>query len=93
MPGQTVTLHLDVPEFIGVERSTCPSWLLVAAHCSGLFARLKVNNVTAVCYPSSCKGGSLAVYHPQGGVFEVEEGAALALDTDSHFHHSRSVYL
>ena len=89
LPGQTVTLHLDVPEFIGVERSTCPSWLLVAAHCSGLFTRFRVNNVTAVCYPSSCKGGSLAVYHREGGVFPVEEGVALALDTDSHFHHSR----
>ena len=32
-----VCMHLDVPEFVGVERSTCPSWLLVAAHCSGLF--------------------------------------------------------
>merc|ERR1711971_1133730 len=90
LPGQTVTLHLDVPEFIGVERSTCPSWLLVAAHCSGLFARFRVNNVTAVCYPSSCKeGGSLAVYHQEGGVFPVEQRLALALDTDSHFHHSR----
>ena len=109
LAGQTVTLHLDVPEFFGLERSTCPSWLLVAAHCSRLFDRFslshfhfltgshcsqlfdrfRVNNVTAVCYPSSCKGGSLAVYHPEGGVFPVEKGLALALDTDSHFHHSR----
>ena len=89
LEGQTVTLHLDVPEFFGLERSTCPSWLLVAAHCSRLFDRFRVNNVTAVCYPSSCKGGSLAVYHPEGGVFPVEKGVALALDTDSHFHHSR----
>ena len=89
LAGQTVTLHLDVPEFFGLERSTCPSWLLVAAHCSQLFDRFRVNNVTAVCYPSSCKGGSLAVYHPEGGLFPVEKGVALALDTDSHFHHSR----
>jgi len=89
LPGQTVSLHLDVPEFFGLERSTCPSWLLVAAHCSGLFEKFRVNNVTAVCYPTSCKGGSLAVYHTEGGIFPVEKGVALALDTDSHFHHSR----
>ena len=119
--------------------------------------RFRVNNVTAICYPCSCIGGSLAVYHPEGdsdshdqrwlvivvitlwpmwvcllpkllhwglvcslpsdsywkcnidvdanhdsnvvkiiimihtegGVFNVERAAALVLDTDSHFHHSR----
>ena len=29
LPGQTVPLHLDVPEFYGIERSACPNWLLV----------------------------------------------------------------
>ena len=119
--------------------------------------RFRVNNVTAICYPRSCTGGSLAVYHPEGdsdshdqwwlvnvvimiwpmwvfllpkllhwgllcslpsdnywnyiidvdanhdcnvvkiinmihtegGVYNVERAAALVLDTDSHFHHSR----
>ena len=37
LPHLQVSMHLDVPEFVGVERSNCPSWLLVAAHCSGLF--------------------------------------------------------
>ena len=27
--------------------------------------------------------------HTEGGVFNVERAAALVLDTDSHFHHSR----
>ena len=62
LPGQTVNLHLDVPEFVGIDRSKCPSWLLVAANCSGLFASYSVRNVTAVCYPASSQGGELAVY-------------------------------
>ena len=27
--------------------------------------------------------------HTESGVFNVERAAALVLDTDSHFHHSR----
>ena len=68
-----VAMHLDVPEFLGVERSGCPSWLLVAAHCSALFPHSRVRNVTAVCYPSSSDGGTLAVYHPQGGLCQVRD--------------------
>merc|ERR1719239_1637064 len=89
LPGQTVPLHLDVPEFYGIERSSCPNWLLVAAHCSGLFSSLRVRNVTSVCYPATRHAGALAVYHPkQGGVHSVTAGTSLLLDTDSHFHHS-----
>ena len=80
LPGQTVPLHLDVPEFYGIERSSCPNWLLVryrleddkespilqvAAHCSGLFSSLRVRNVTSVCYPATRHAGALAVYHPK----------------------------
>lgn len=90
LPGQTVPLHLDVPEFHGIERSSCPNWLLVAAHCSGIFSPLRVRNVTSVCYPATRHAGALAVYHPdQGGVHNVTGGTALLLDTDSHFHHSQ----
>merc|ERR1711899_558171 len=90
VPGQTVPLHLDVPEFHGIERSSCPNWLLVAAHCSGIFSPLRVRNVTSVCYPATRTAGALAVYHPkQGGVHNVTGGTALLLDTDSHFHHSQ----
>ena len=62
LPGQTVNLHLDVPEFVGLDRSVTPSWLLVAAHCSGLFSSYEVKMVTAVCYPATARGGELAVY-------------------------------
>ena len=79
LPGQTVPLHLDVPEFYGIERSACPNWLLVikliknllkpmfqvAAHCSGLFSSVRVRNVTSVCYPATRHAGALAVYHPK----------------------------
>jgi len=89
LAGHTVCLHLDVPEFLGLDRSCCPSWLLVAAHCSGLFSKYRVRNVTCVCYPKSSEGGSLAVYHPtEGGVHRVEGATALVLDTDTYFHHS-----
>lgn len=89
LPGQTVPLHLDVPEFHGIDRSACPNWLLVAAHCSGLFSSSRVRNVTAVCYPATRLAGALAVYHPkQGGVHSVTRGTSLLLDTDSHFHNS-----
>jgi len=72
LPGQTVPLHLDVPEFYGIERSACPNWLLVAAHCSGLFSSVRVRNVTSVCYPATRHAGALAVYHPkQGGVHTI----------------------
>ena len=32
LPGQTVPLHLDVPEFHGIDRSACPNWLLVTCN-------------------------------------------------------------
>ena len=32
LPGQTVPLHLDVPEFHGIDRSACPNWLLVSCN-------------------------------------------------------------
>jgi len=90
LPGQSVKMHLDVPELRGVDRSTCPSWLLVAAKCSGLFSQYRVRNVTSVFYPKSAQGGALGAFSPElsGGVFPVEEGLAVVLDTDSCFHHS-----
>lgn len=88
LPGQNIEQHLDVPQFIGVDRSNCPSWLLVAAHCSGLFPERRVKNVTVVCYPALSKGGALAIYGDGGMVVPVVGGTGVALDTDSHFHQS-----
>ena len=64
LPGQSIQLHLDVPELLGVDRSNCPSWLLVAAHCSGLFTKHRVRNITSVFYPSTAHGGALGVFRP-----------------------------
>ena len=64
LPGQSIQLHTDVPELLGVDRSNCPSWLLVAAHCSGLFTKYRVRNVTSVFYPSTACGGELGVFTP-----------------------------
>eukprot|EP00090_Calanus_glacialis_P037713 TRINITY_DN6519_c0_g1_i3.p1 TRINITY_DN6519_c0_g1~~TRINITY_DN6519_c0_g1_i3.p1 ORF type:complete len:399 (+),score=111.23 TRINITY_DN6519_c0_g1_i3:157-1353(+) len=90
LPGQSIKIHLDVPELRGVDRSTCPNWLLVAAHCSGLFSEYRVRNVTSVFYPQTVQGGALCAFSPElsGQVFPVEEGLAVVLDTDSCFHHS-----
>ena len=64
MPGQSIKMHLDVPELSGVDRSKCPSWLLVAAKCSGLFTKYRVNNVTSVFYPQTSSGGSICAFSP-----------------------------
>mmetsp|Transcript_5087 Transcript_5087/g.9857 ORF Transcript_5087/g.9857 Transcript_5087/m.9857 type:complete len:414 (-) Transcript_5087:361-1602(-) len=65
LPGHVINMHLDVPEFDGLDRSTTPNWLLVAAHCSGLFDKYRVKNCTCVFYPRSTTGGSLAISPPQ----------------------------
>jgi len=92
MPGQSIKMHLDVPELSGVDRSKCPSWLLVAAKCSGLFTKYRVNNVTSVFYPQTSSGGAICAFSPAfdgtGKVYPVEEGLAVVLDTDSCYHHT-----
>lgn len=35
LPGHIINMHLDVPEYHGLDRSKTPTWLLVVAHCSG----------------------------------------------------------
>ena len=64
LPGHSIKMHLDVPELLGVDRSKCPSWLLVAAHCSGLFTDYRVKNVTSVFYPKTSHGGALCAFSP-----------------------------
>ena len=51
IPGNTIKLHVDTPDFSGLDRSQCPSWLLAVAHCSNLFTDSRVRNVTCVLYP------------------------------------------
>lgn len=62
LPGHIINLHLDVPEYHGLDRSKTPTWLLVVAHCSGLFDEHRVRNVTCVFYPKTSNGGALAAY-------------------------------
>jgi len=99
LPGQLIEMHLDVPEFRGVDRSKCPNWLLAAAHCSGLFVDKRVKNVTCVLYPAQSEGGALGVYVRGGQGIEVGQdavvpllgGNGIAVDAESCFHHSERV--
>jgi hypothetical protein len=91
LPGHVINMHLDVPEFLGVDRSQCPNWLLVAAHCSGLFGTERVRNATTVFYPREANGSDLAVYAKTDEVVRSAPGTAVVLDTDSCFHHSAPV--
>jgi hypothetical protein len=91
LPGHIINMHLDVPEFLGVDRSKCPNWLLVAAHCSGLFGPERVRNATTVFYPRAANGSDLAVYGRENEIVRSAPGTAVVLDTDSHFHHSAPV--
>lgn len=94
LPGQIINMHIDVPEFRGLDRSKCPNWLLAVAHCSGLFEDARVRNVTCVFYPSTAAGGALAVYLPlrdgtqSGRVYPAARGHAVAMDADTCNHHS-----
>jgi hypothetical protein len=92
LPGHVINNHLDVAEFYGVDRSKCPNWLLVAAHCSGLFGPKRARNATAVFYPRTARGGDLAVYGPTDAVYPAAEGHAVVFDADSAFHHSAPVH-
>ena len=65
IPGNTIKLHVDTPDFAGLDRSRCPSWLLAVAHCSGLFTEDRIRNVTCVCYPRDANGGELSLHAAQ----------------------------
>ena len=65
IPGNTMKLHVDTPDFAGLDRSRCPSWLLAVAHCSGLFTEDRIRNVTCVCYPRDANGGELSLHAAQ----------------------------
>ena len=90
VPGQELALHTDVPEFRGCNRKTCPQWLLVAMHHSGLFSEWRMPIATGVAWFHDCKGGEFAFY-PDGPdapavAHEVTFNTAILLDADSVFH-------
>ena len=88
IPGNTIKLHVDTPDFAGLDRSRCPSWLLAAAHCSGLLTEDRIRNVTCVCYPRDANGGELSLHaaNKTGCVFPVRRGTAVVMNADSIFH-------
>ncbi len=49
MPG-TGFSHVDIAEFVGVDRSNAPGWLLQAMGSSGLFEAARISCVTAVAW-------------------------------------------
>jgi len=88
IPGNTIKLHVDTPDFAGLDRSRCPSWLLAVAHCSGQFSDSRVRNVTCVCYPQDANGGELSLHAAdnRGCVFPVRRGTSVVMNADSIFH-------
>src|SRR5690606_36932239 len=72
LPGQELSVHTDVPEFRGANRTVMPQWLLVVMHHSGLFARWRRHIATGIAYFGHCAaGGELALY-PDGADGPVE---------------------
>ena len=88
IPGNAIKLQVDTPDFAGLDRSQCPSWLLAVAHCSGLFSEDRIRNVTCVCYPRDANGGELSLHaaNKTGCVFPVRTGTAVVMNADSIFH-------
>lgn len=90
LPGQELAVHTDVPEFRGMSRKTCPQWLLVAMHHSGLFDEFRMPIATAVSWYQDTEGGEFAFY-PDGAdaparAHSVRFNTAVITDTDSVFH-------
>jgi hypothetical protein len=90
VPGQELTLHTDVPEFRGANRTKDPEWLCVVMHHSGLFDRYRMPIATAVSWFGDCRGGDFAFY-PDGPkqdpvALPVRHNTAILLDSDSVFH-------
>lgn len=88
IPGNTIKLHIDTPDFAGLDRSQCPSWLLAVAHCSGLFSDSRIRNVTCVLYPQDATGGELSLHAADqaGRVVPVTRGTSVIMNADSIFH-------
>ena len=102
LPGMEILLHADVPEFRGLSRKVCPSWLLVVMHHSDLFERYRIRSATCVSYyrassgPCS-QGGELTIFHdgPECAATQYQpvHNSAVMLDTDSCYHAVRFTFL
>jgi hypothetical protein len=91
LPGQTVALHTDLPEFRGVHGEKDSAWLVVAMHHSGLFDDWRIPVATAVAwFGGSARSGDF-VFYPDGPygrsvAVPAAHNTAIVLDTDSVFH-------
>lgn len=99
LPGMEILLHADVPEFRGLSRKQCPSWLLVVMHHSDLFETHRIHSATCVSYYTPltkagvravAKGGELRIFSsgPERAArrYQPAHNSAVLLDTDSCFH-------
>ncbi len=57
--------HTDIPEFVGVDRSNAPGWLLSAMGASGLFEAERITIITAVSWFYEGERGFFR-YWPEG---------------------------
>ncbi len=90
VPGQSLSVHTDVPEFRGANRKVTPQWLLVAMKHSGLFEEWHMPILTCVSWYQDVDGGEF-VYWPDGAEGEAvchpaQHNTAALLDTDEIFH-------
>ena len=90
VPGQELTIHTDVPEFRGANRTRDPEWLCVVMHHSGLFERWRMPIATGVAWFGGGRGGDFAFY-PDGAdgdpvALPARHNTAILVDTDSVFH-------
>lgn len=57
--------HTDIPEFVGIDRTNAPAWLLTAMHASGWFDDHRITTITAVAWFHSGERGFFR-YWPEG---------------------------
>lgn len=92
LPGQEISMHVDVPEFRGIHPKTCPNWMQCVMHGSGLFERWRILQAACVMYYQDMDCGSLAVYMGEkkdvGIVIPGRRGLGVIFEAESIPHHS-----
>jgi hypothetical protein len=91
LPGQEISMHHDVPEFRGIHPKSCPNWLQVVMHHSGLFARWRILQAAALTYFQDMEEGSLAIYcgpNGEGSVVPARRGLGVIVEAETCPHHS-----
>lgn len=90
LPGQSLYLHSDTPEFVGLSKERAPEWLLVVMHHSGLFEDRRIPIAGGVTFLGGCEGGAFRCWPngPDGDSVAIEPAPnrAVWLDADRVFH-------